>query len=69
MMFVEESLIMLFPRVTALRWEFVPVLPLYGRFPISPLKLVSRTSIVCVTTVVVSCLPLSSKAFSRCCMS
>ena len=57
MMFVEESLIMMFPGWTALRWEFVPVLPGYGRFPVSPLKLVSRTTIVCVTTVVVSCPP------------
>lgn len=51
MTFVEDTITNWFP---SLGWQKEYNLPGYGYFPLSPLKLVSRTIIVATTTLVVS---------------
>lgn len=50
MQFVEDSITRPFP---ALGWQKELDLPYFGYFPLSPLKLVSRTTIVVTTTLLV----------------
>ena len=50
MTFVEDSICHWFP---SLKWQKEFDLPYYGYFPLSPLKLVSRTIIVATTTLLV----------------
>lgn len=51
MAFVEECVCRVIP---SLKWQKEVILPGYGYFPISPLKLGSRTVIVALTTLIVS---------------
>lgn len=53
MTFLEDSILYFFPRSKALRWQYNLSIPGYGYFAVSPLKLVNRTIVVCVTTLVV----------------
>lgn len=54
MEFVEDSIRRTAPSSKLLVWQYTFNLPGYGPFPLSPLRLVSRTVIVCITTVLVS---------------
>lgn len=51
MVFVEESIMSAVPK---LGWMKEFNIPLYGYFPFIPTRIVSRTIIVCITTIVVS---------------
>ena len=54
--FVEDVVKRRLPHWRFLHVEKVFYLPAFGRIPINSLKLVSRTTLVCITTIVVSLL-------------
>lgn len=57
---VEDVVRRRFPTSRALHIEKVFYLPAFGRIPLNPLKLISRTVLVCITTIIVSHQNLSS---------
>ena len=59
MTFIEQSICKFYP---SLAWEKGYKVPGYGHFPVSPLKLVSRTTIVAITTLIVRSLLLNPQA-------
>lgn len=54
--FAEDVIRARYPNLRALYYEKVFYLPAFGRVPLNPLKLISRTTLVCITTVIVSLL-------------
>lgn len=52
--FVENTIRKRFPEWRILKLERVITLPAFGEIPLSPLKLVSRTILVTITTILVS---------------
>ena len=70
--FVEDVIRRRYPNWKFLHMEKVYYLPALGRIPLSPLKLLSRTILVAITTIIVSFIcpskifPLKLKARTLC---